>query len=391
MNPVNDDELPLAVLAAGAAAAPALAPANVGAVANAGIGIAPVAPALVPAAAVAAAPAAAVPAPVVPAAVVPVAVAAPAAAVPAAGPVDLAAQILALQAHLTAAQARAQADRALIAALEARANVRPERPRPKRFPQPAPFVPPTTLNDDAVMAVEKYLTDLTNYVRYGVEDDIPPYVTFSQTSSNTYALVQEMAKANAASETAGNGALTVGQVCTMVRARYLPGVDLAQQARSRLLNHEVVQGPTESLGEYHARFMMEVNRGANDMAEADRVHLYRTGMLPDLRAACYSDLHANVLTSFAEVHRYALNAENRKRDLAQMSGGVIRNLGMNGNAKRPRTHEPNDRSAMLTDIVDCDGNALTVDAVNEHKRLGLCFNCSKHGHKIAQCPDPHYK
>jgi hypothetical protein len=185
-----------------------------------------------------------------------------------------------------------------------------------RYPAPKEFVPPTDHKADSIMYVEKYLFDLKSYVKYGVAADVPPFLTFSQTSTGTFDLVQEMAARDEALPEGEH--MPIEEVCRLIAKRYLPSIDRATDARMRLLGGEVTMRADELLGEYKARFLAELAlsaRGSSHppMADCDKMLLYRRGMTADLRDACVTDAQARRLDTFDEVHLYAEAHETRVR------------------------------------------------------------------------------
>ena len=185
-----------------------------------------------------------------------------------------------------------------------------------RYPTPKEFVPPTDHKADSIQYVEKYMFDLKSYVKYGVAADVPPYLTFSQTSTGTFDLVQEMAARDEALPEGEH--MPIDEVCRLIAKRYLPSIDRATDARMRLLGGEVTMRADELLGEYKARFLAELAlsaRGSSHppMADCDQMLLYRRGMTADLRDACVTDAQARRLDTFDEVHQYAEAHETRVR------------------------------------------------------------------------------
>lgn len=194
----------------------------------------------------------------------------------------------------------------------------------KRYPMPEKFVPPLDHGPESIQYIEKYLHDLRSYVRYGVDESVPPYLTFSQTSTGTFALVQQMADIEATLPTGSH--LTIDEVCDKIAHRYLPSIDRATDARMRLLTGALTMKPGELLSEYKGRFLAELalstRHGRPPMSEEDKLLLYRHGMTPELREACIHDPNANRLDTFDKVHSFAEAAETRLRDARNANGAV---------------------------------------------------------------------
>lgn len=191
-----------------------------------------------------------------------------------------------------------------------------KRSEPKRYPPPKEFVPPVDHRASSITYVEKYLFDLKNYAQYGMASDVPPFLAFSQTSTGTFELVQEMAARDEAMPEGTH--MPIDEVCAMIARRYLPSIDRSLDARMRLLGGEIVMRGDEMLAAYKARFLSELalaTRGAGQtpMSEFDKMLLYRNGMAEELKDACVSDAQARRLTDFEEVHMFAEAMETRIR------------------------------------------------------------------------------
>lgn len=217
------------------------------------------------------------------------------------------------------------------------------RPRvDKRYPMPDKFTPPKDHKPESVGYVEKYVHDLKSYVLYGVPEDIPAYLTFSQTSTGTFELVQQLAAEHACAP------LSIDAVCDRIMKRYMPTVDRATDARMRLLNNQVVMKQGELLSEYRARFLAELalaqGAGRSAMSEEDKMLLYRRGMTPELSDACVVDAVAQRLDTFDAVHTYAEGFETRMRvqKTSSLGRSAARALVMqtggdaHGRGKQPR-------------------------------------------------------
>jgi hypothetical protein len=177
---------------------------------------------------------------------------------------------------------------------------------------------------------------------------------------------------------------------------------------------DVRMAESETVGNYHARFMTEVAKcDAPPIADTDQVILYRQGMLPYLRLACRSDAHAHRLTAMEDVHRHALAAEDLKRmaERDRIEGSETVNAPAwapeptcktrcadgqpesdlriakhaRGAADAPNTSEAGDDDALPSNIVDAHGTPLTNAEVRRHFREGLCFKCHRPGHKSGAC------
>lgn len=192
----------------------------------------------------------------------------------------------------------------------------------KRYPMPEKFTPPKDHKAESVAYVEKYVHDLKSYVLFGVPDDIPAYLTFSQTSTGTFDLVQQMAAEHAHSP------LSIDAVCDRIMKRYMPTVDRATDARMRLLNNQVVMKQGELLSEYRARFLAELalaqGAGRPAMSEEDKMLLYRRGMTPALVDACILNHESQRLDTFDAVHTYAEGCETKMR--MQQSSSIGRSV-----------------------------------------------------------------
>lgn len=267
-----------------------------------------------------------------------------------------------------------------------------------KYKAPAMFKPPKGHSRDEIAYVKKYLWDFKAFMRYGVDDTIPPMCIFSQNSESTYELVQAMQ----AKETERGVPLTVDEVCTMIVARYLPPEDTTvPDARRNLLRGGVCMTADETVASYHARFVAEVAKCAAGMAAIDQVMLFQEGLPESLRfASCY-DANANRLTTLPDVFRHALAAEHklmnvgigvRKHDshtaarANAVSHKAAEQPGMEPNAKRVCGSMADQGRDKLSDIVDCHGKNLTPDEVKSHFREGLCFHCHEPGHRSSICP-----
>lgn len=176
--------------------------------------------------------------------------------------------------------------------------------RHKRFPAPQTFSPPLKADAEAVQYVHKYLFDLTNYCKHGVADDVPPSVAFSNTSERTFELVQAMTQ----DEAATGQALSMDEVCKRIKDRYLPELDLAHDARTRLLGNKLKQG-TQNLVDFYAEFRAEVARAGNTLTKDNLVITLFNALNKDLQNLCISDGEGKLFHDPEALYQYALGKE----------------------------------------------------------------------------------
>lgn len=97
------------------------------------------------------------------------------------------------------------------------------------------------------------------------------------------------------------------------------------QARDKLHNQTYMMRPGQPLADYVLEFK-HIMIEAGQMAEADRIHWFQQGLLPELRAECLSDGLASAFTSLDALIRHAF-AQDRKLQCRQSATAAYRTRG----------------------------------------------------------------
>lgn len=218
----------------------------------------------------------------------------------------------------------------------------------RKFPKPATFKPPA--NDakpaEAIRLIEKYIYDLKNYYTYGgsADDGIPATAAFSGTSEGTFDLVQVLEREQTRQLAAGQGMMTIDQVCERVKSRYMPLENPEQHSRAKLLSGGYRQGE-RTVAQYHGDFLVEAAKAGYDFEHEQDMktltQLFLNGLYPELRAVCQAGADDKLFTSLPPLYQHALAKERElnalnKRAPRNRAMTTQNNGGRGGGGRKPR-------------------------------------------------------
>jgi hypothetical protein len=181
-----------------------------------------------------------------------------------------------------------------------------------KWPEPTKFRPPRDQKpDEAMRIVSKYTYDFENWVKYSCEPSVSAVAMFSTNSEQTFEFVQTLIAQENHSLATGSGMLTAAQVCAAIRKRWLPVQDPRYEATQKLLSGSYRMQPRRSVAQFYEDFLIQLGK-AQIALDSPLAHaFFLNALTPELNKRCQVDATGKPWDSLSALYEFALGEERK--------------------------------------------------------------------------------